>query len=67
MKTYIQLRSANNKAQLPAIFRHNDVSYSENLVEYFLREFTSEQDVVFDPFAGFGTTLLVAQSMKRIP
>ena len=56
-----------NKAQLPSIFRHDDVRYSESLVEYFLREFTSAQDVVFDPFAGFGTTLLVAQAMHRIP
>ncbi len=47
--------------------RYNDVRYSESLVEYFLRQFTQENDVIFDPFAGFGTTLLVAESMKRIP
>ena len=28
---------------------------------------TEENDIVFDPFAGFGTTLLVAESMGRIP
>jgi len=44
-----------------------DVRFSEALVELFLREFTQEGDVVFDPFAGFGTTLVVAERMGRVP
>jgi len=36
-------------------------------VELLLREFTQEGDVVFDPFAGFGTTLVVAERMGRVP
>lgn len=66
MKTYIHLNKK-SRAQLPAHFRRDDVSYSENLVEYFLDEFTTENDIVFDPFAGYGTTLLVAEAMHRIP
>ena len=66
MKTHIQLKNA-NKLELPSIFKDDDVRYSESLVEYFLQEFTLENDVIFDPFAGYGTTLLVAQAMQRIP
>ena len=65
MKTYIQLKNK-NKLELPFRFQNDDVRYSESLVEYFLRKFTQENDLVFDPFAGFGTTLLVAESMNRI-
>lgn len=66
MKTYIQLNNT-HKFKLPEEFRNDDNRYSESLVEYFLREFTQENDLVFDPFAGFGTTLLQAEAMGRIP
>ena len=66
MRTYINLKNK-NRFELPAKFQHDDVRYSESLVEYFLQQFTSENEVVFDPFVGFGTTLLVAESMKRVP
>jgi DNA modification methylase len=66
VKTYILLKNK-YRLELPPEFQHDDVRYSESLVEYFLEQFTQENDVVFDPFAGFGTTLLVAESMKRIP
>jgi DNA modification methylase len=66
MKTWIQLKNT-NKFDLPGEFQDDDVRYSESLVEYFLNEFTQENDLVFDPFAGFGTTLLVAEAMGRIP
>jgi tRNA G10 N-methylase Trm11 len=66
MKTYIQLSSA-HRTPLPAIFQQDDVRYPESLVEYFLEQYSQPGDVVFDPFAGFGTTLLVAESMGRVP
>lgn len=34
-------------------------------VEHFLSEFTGSDDTVLDPFAGFGTTLRVAERMRR--
>ncbi len=40
--------------------------FAESLVEYLLREFTHEGDVVLDPFAGYGTTLAVAEAMERM-
>ena len=66
MKTWIQLENTNNSV-LPEELQDDDVRYSESLVEYFLNEFTQEKDIVFDPFAGFGTTLLVAEAMGRVP
>ncbi len=45
----------------------NDVKYPESLVRHFLRQYTKPGDRVFDPFAGLGTTLFVAEEMGRIP
>ncbi|HIH24175.1 TPA: site-specific DNA-methyltransferase [Candidatus Woesearchaeota archaeon] len=42
------------------------VRYSEELAEKLIVEFTKKGDTVLDPFAGFGTTLLVAQKLGRI-
>jgi DNA modification methylase len=66
MSTCIQLENT-NKSDLPDEFRNDDVRYSENLVAYCLNAYTQENDIVFDPFAGYGTTLLVAEAMGRIP
>jgi DNA methylase len=41
--------------------------YPEALVEAFLTEYTKPGDLVFDPFAGSGTTLVVAERMGRRP
>lgn len=56
-----------NQYPLPSVFQDDDVRYPESLVEHFLEEYTHVGDVIFDPFAGFGTTLLVAERMGRIP
>ena len=66
MRTYILLDNT-HRTQLPARFQDDDVRFSARLVETFLREFTQAGDVVFDPFAGYGTTLLVAEAMGRTP
>lgn len=47
--------------RLPA----GDDTFTPDLVEAFLVEFTELGDLVFDPFAGFGTTLVVAERMGR--
>jgi hypothetical protein len=41
------------------------IRYPESLVRYLLSELTVPGDVVLDPFAGFGTTLIVAEEMNR--
>lgn len=64
MRTFIQLESKSRR-KLPEQFHSDDVRYPESLVEYFLKEFSKEGDVILDPFAGYGTTMLVAESMRR--
>lgn len=65
MKTFVIL-SNKKELELPAEFQNEDIRYPESFVELFLNEFTKEGDVVFDPFAGYGTTVRVAERMKRI-
>ena len=64
MRTCIQLRNEQPEA-LPEPFADDDVRYPPELVRTFLREYTRPGDMVFDPFAGFGTTLYVAEEMGR--
>jgi len=65
VQTWLHI-SRGNKTVLPSRFRHEDVRASENMLEFFVNEFTEKGQIVFDPFAGFGTTLLVAEEMGRI-
>jgi DNA modification methylase len=52
MKTYILLPKEDNGGFLAKLF---------------IDHFTQQGDTVFDPFAGFGTYLIVAERMGRIP
>ena len=42
-----------------------DVHFPESLARAVIEEYTRPGDVVLDPFAGFGTTLVVAEQMGR--
>jgi DNA modification methylase len=64
-QTWLQL-TRGNKINLPSRFRHEDVRASDNMLEYFIEKFSQKGQVVFDPFAGFGTTLIVAEQMDRV-
>ena len=66
MPTYLNLE---NKFEfdLPKRFRYQDVRYAPALVRHFLEVYTAPGDIILDPFAGFGTTLFVAESMGRVP
>jgi tRNA G10 N-methylase Trm11 len=64
MKTYLHLPNAYAEA-LPEPFAQDDVRYPPDLVRTFLAEYTRVGKLVFDPFAGFGTTLRVAEEMDR--
>ena len=66
MHTYLQLENK-FEFELPRKFQYDDVRYAPALVRHFLETFTAPGDVVFDPFAGFGTTLFVAEAMGRDP
>ena len=65
MQTWLSLPRG-NKIILPSRFRHENVRCADSLVEYCVNEFTEKGQVVFDPFAGYGTTLLIAEEMGRL-
>lgn len=64
VQTWLYLKRSNTTV-LPSRFSHEDVRASENMLEFFINEFSEKGQIVFDPFAGFGTTLLVAEEMGR--
>lgn len=45
--------------------KNHSAAFPNSLPEWFIKLFTKEYDWVLDPFAGSGTTLDVAQKMKR--
>ncbi|MDR3352839.1 MAG: site-specific DNA-methyltransferase [Zoogloeaceae bacterium] len=45
--------------------KEHSAAFPEALPEWFIKLFTQENDTVLDPFMGSGTTLLVAQRMRR--
>jgi site-specific DNA-methyltransferase (adenine-specific) len=45
--------------------KNHSAAFPEELPEWFLKLFTKEFDTVLDPFMGSGTTLFVANRMKR--
>lgn len=67
MKTFIELENTKSKELPPQFANVDDVRYTSEFVEVFLKGYSKEGDIVFDPFAGFGTTLQVAEKMNRVP
>ena len=67
MKSYIILDNINRREFPEHLRNYDDVRMSDSLVEYFLNQYTEPGDSVIDIFAGFGTTLFVAEEMGRIP
>jgi DNA modification methylase len=65
MRSFIILPYQQSRT-LPPVYQTHDVRFSETLVAAFLQEFTKPDDAVLDQFAGFGTTLVVAESMGRV-
>jgi site-specific DNA-methyltransferase (adenine-specific)/site-specific DNA-methyltransferase (cytosine-N4-specific) len=45
--------------------KNHSAAFPEELPEWFIKLFTKEHDTVLDPFMGSGTTLIVANRMKR--
>lgn len=64
VQTWMQLPRG-NKIVLPSRFCHENVRCADSFVEYCINEFTEKGQVVFDPFAGYGTTLLIAEELGR--
>jgi hypothetical protein len=64
VKPYLLLRAAELTAQRPS-GEVDDVHFTEALAESVIADATVEGDLVLDPFAGYGTTLAVAERMGR--
>lgn len=45
--------------------KNHSAAFPDSLPEWFIKLFTKEKDVVLDPFMGSGTTVFVANKMKR--
>jgi len=60
VKPYLLLRAAELTAQRPS-GEVDDVHFTEALAESVIADATVEGDLVLDPFAGYGTTLAVAE------
>jgi len=66
VQTWLQLPRG-NKVILPSRFnRDQHVRAADGLVEYCIKEYSQEGQVVFDPFAGYGTMLFIAEEMGRL-
>jgi SAM-dependent methyltransferase len=64
-RTYLTLEYA-HRDELPAAYDH-DIRTPDALVETVVSDLTHPGDRVFDPFAGFGTTLVSAARLDRVP
>jgi DNA modification methylase len=40
-------------------------TFPEGLVEFFVKSFTNENDIILDPFGGSGTTAIVCKKYNR--
>lgn len=45
--------------------KNHSAAFPEDLPEWFIKLFTQENDTVLDPFMGSGTTLIVANRLRR--
>ena len=64
MRTFLRLKHQRH-TRLPDEFQGEELRYPEELVAVFLRHYTRPGTIVLDPFAGYGTTLTVAEAMDR--
>lgn len=64
MRTFLRLKHQLTR-RLPAELQHDELRYPDELVATFLRRYTRAGAAVLDPFAGYGTTLAVAEAMGR--
>ena len=65
MNTVLSIRQG-NELTLPDALAGDDVRFADDLAAYFIERFSKPGDLVFDPFAGFGTTLYIAEKLDRI-
>ena len=57
--------NVNNVSNQFSLKQFHPATFPEKLAEFFIKSFTNEGDVVLDPFAGSGTTGIVAKKLNR--
>lgn len=63
MNSYIILKKEMQK-KLPSKFKE-DGRFDQRLLKYIINNFTNDKSLIIDPFAGYGTTISVAEKLKR--
>lgn len=51
--------------ELPKEFQEEDVRLSETVITKYIERYTKRGEMVFDPFAGYGTSLRVSSRLNR--
>ena len=64
LPTVLTIRRA-AMAELPERFAGDDVRFAPEFARLMIARFTQPGQLVFDPFAGFGTTLTAARALGR--
>ena len=65
MERYIELPYALERDAPP--FEGNDIKSPESLSRWVIENHTKKGGKVFDPFAGLGTNMFIAEEMARVP
>ena len=64
MKSILQF-NRKNTITVPQELLGSEERFSENFLEYFFELYTKPGEIIFDPFAGPGTSIIVARRMNR--
>jgi DNA modification methylase len=66
LRTFI-ICKREHQLEIPEKFKEYDTRSPEEVVEYFIKQFTKPGDTILDIFAGMGTTLILAEKLNRVP
>ncbi|MEM9493095.1 MAG: DNA methyltransferase [Myxococcota bacterium] len=64
-RTCLRVKPAFSR-DVPDDFPSDDLRLSEEVLSYLIERYSRPGDVIFDPFAGMGTTLLVSERLDRV-
>ena len=66
MRTFMICKRS-HRSEIPDQFKEYDTRSYEEVVEFFIKEYTKPGDTILDMFAGLGTTLIIAEKLGRVP
>ncbi len=65
MRTVLDMHMG-NEIVLQNRYKSDDIRSSDELVSYFIINYSKVGDVIFDTFLGFGTAMIIADKLKRL-